>query len=58
MQRVKQKSPIGGIMESICTKSTTGGEHRLEFKASSDNETEWVCLDCGEPITQYHNAGC
>lgn len=43
-------------MESQCSKSN--GEHRLEFKESRSYETAYVCLDCGEIITHFHNAGC
>jgi hypothetical protein len=43
-------------MDSPCTK--TGNEHRLELKDAKQYETEYICLDCGESETHYHNAGC
>ena len=45
-------------METQCTKSTQGGEHRLEPREFKQYETDYVCLDCGESFTQYYNAGC
>lgn len=45
-------------MEGPCLKSTRGdGEHRLEFQGESHGERHWLCLDCGEIVTEYHDVG-
>ena len=41
-------------MNIPCTKSTQrDGEHRLDFKEDIGGMATWVCMDCGEIITQY-----
>jgi hypothetical protein len=48
-------------MDGICIVNSSfggDGEHRLDFKLSTQYETEYACLDCGEIVIHYHNAGC
>jgi hypothetical protein len=47
-------------MNGPCTRATQfDGEHRLEFREEKQGVITWICLDCGEEITQWgDHHGC
>jgi len=47
---------MNGLCQSYAAQYR-GGDHRPDPIKFGEYETEYICLDCGETIIQYHSQG-